>query len=63
MILLSRIIKSYQAKEQAEKEVSIKIRPFPTIELDQEEQEVEIDHIPIYEQIEQAKQEAEMIVT
>ena len=62
MILLSRIIKSYQAKEQAENGVSIKIRPFPTIELDQEEQEVEIDHIPIYEQIEQAKHEAEMIL-
>ena len=62
MILLSRIIKSYQAKEQTEKEISIKIRPFPTIELNQEEQALEMDHTPIYEQMEQAKLEAETIV-
>lgn len=63
-ILLSRIIKSYQAKEEAENKVSIKIRPFPTIELDdnEEEQGLEIDHSFIYEQIEQAKIEAEAIV-
>lgn len=62
MILLSRIIKSYQAKEQKEQEVSIKIRPFPTIELDQEEESLELDSASIYKRIEQAKHEAETIV-
>ena len=62
MILLSRIIKSYQAKEQAEKEIFIKIRPFPTIDLNEEEQASEVNHTQLYEQIEQAKQEAESIL-
>ncbi len=62
MILLSRIIKSYQAKEQAKKEISIKIRPFPTIDFHQEEPVEEIDHTLIYEQMEQAKREAEVII-
>ena len=62
MILLSRIIKSYQAKDQTKKEIEIKIRPFPTIDLNQEHQESEVDHTPIYEQIEQAKQEAALLL-
>ena len=65
-ILLSRIIKSFQAREQVENEVSIKIRPFPTIELnnneEEQELEIEIDHTLVLEQIEQAKIEAEAMV-
>lgn len=63
MILLSRIIKSFRTKEQPENEVSIKIRPFPTIELNEEEQELEIDDALIHQQMEQAKTEANAIVS
>lgn len=62
MILLSRIIKSYYAKEQAEKEISIKIRPFPTIDLNQEGQDQELADTSIYERVEQAKHNAETII-
>lgn len=62
MILLSRIIKSYQAKEKNEKKIAIQIRPLPKIHLNQEEQISEMDHSPIYAQIEQAEFEAETIL-
>src|SRR4051812_39169050 len=62
MILLSRIIKFYQAKEQTEKEISIKIRPFPMLDLHDEEQDQDIDDSLIYERMEHAKREAETII-
>ena len=60
MILLSRIIKSSQAKEQVGK--TIKIRPFPVIHSEHEEQAAVIDETTLHELLEQAERQAEWLV-
>lgn len=61
MILLSRIIKSYQTKEQTEQKVSIKIKQFlPIVEVDQETHE--LTETTIHERLEQANLDAEKIL-
>lgn len=61
MILLSRIIKSYQAKEQNDQKVSIKIREFPIFVSDFEDNQ-EMNETSVHERIEQAHHEAENIL-
>lgn len=61
MILLSRIIKSYQTQEETEHKVSIKIRQFPTFQ--HEEHHSTVSETVIHEQLKQANAQADLIVT